>query len=315
MEKNDQKIKKKLISVVIPSYNDGSSAAKFALELRDYSKAQKKRLEIIIIDDGSDEHEFYHLINQLKDVENISVFRLKRNFGQQVALCLGLKLARGDLVITVDGDGQYKTDAVAKIAEIDCPKFCLISGVRLNRQDNLISRYTSNIGAFFILRILKLNIKDFGSIKGFSRELVDQILANQYSSPDVYATALSLKPNLIDVEVNHHQRSYGHSRWSLIKRLKMYFDLYLRCSADSFGILFKIGIFLVLASPVSTVLLLIYKVLFGHGDSVFSIISFGAIFFLTGLQFLIWSLIASMFSKLERKQNICPSEYLSDQVN
>ena len=75
--------------------------------------------------------------------------------------------------------------------------FCLISGIRKARKDSYFGKITSKVGGMFIRKLLKLDIKDFGSIKGFTRPLVDAILANQTSTPDVFGTALSLAPQVL----------------------------------------------------------------------------------------------------------------------
>ena len=76
---------------------------------------------------------------------------------------------------------------------------------------------STSVGGMFIRKLLKLDIKDFGSIKGFTRPLVDAILANQTSTPDVFGTALSLAPQVIETNVNHHPRPEGVSKWTLQK--------------------------------------------------------------------------------------------------
>ena len=297
--------KKVNISVVIPNYNDSKQALALSEELSLTLNARENlSFEIVIVDDGSDTKELELIKKYPGRINEIKIVQLRRNFGQQVALLIGLSVSRGQFVVTVDGDGQYKADAVLALFDTKSNGFCLTSGVRKARKDNFFGKITSKVGGTFIRKLLKLNINDFGSIKGFTRPLVDAILANQRSTPDVYGTALSLAPQIIETNVNHYPRSEGISKWTFTKRMKMYFDLYLKCSDDNFGILFKFGGLLFLLSPVFTMTIFLYKFLFDHGDSVFSIASFGAIFFLTGLQLMMWSLSASMFRKMETVKEV-----------
>ena len=293
------------ISVVIPNYNDSEQALVLAEEVSLALHSRKNvPFEIVIVDDGSDLKNLELLKKHSRRMNEIKIVQLRKNFGQQVALLIGLSISKGKFVVTVDGDGQYKADAVLALFDIQSKGFCLISGIRKARKDSYFGKITSKVGGMFIRKLLKLDIKDFGSIKGFTRPLVDAILANQTSTPDVFGTALFLAPQVIETNVNHHPRSEGVSKWTFAKRMKMYFDLYLKCSDDNFGILFKFGGLLFLLSPAFTLTIFLYKFVFGHGDSVFSIASFGAIFFLTGLQLMMWSLSASMFRKMETAREV-----------
>lgn len=286
-------------SIVIPCFNDQEPTVKFVNSLvQGFIEKKQASYQIIIVDDGSTEGGYLYLEKSLKKFENVNIVRLKRNFGQQIALYVGLTFTSGEVVVTVDGDGQYRSDSVFAMLAAVTENYQLVSGIRENRKDNLVGILTSKVGSLFIRKFLGIAIVDFGSIKAFSKKLVIDIVNARKSDPDVYGSALVLQPQITEIYVKHHTRTKGSSRWSLSKRLKMYFDLYMRTPTDDFGLLFHFGLFIVTISILATCYIIFHKYAFGHGDSVFSILSLGAIFFLAGFQFIVWAFISILFRRL-----------------
>ena len=131
--------KKVNISVVIPNYNDSKQALALSEELSLTLNARENlSFEIVIVDDGSDTKELELIKKYPGRINEIKIGQLRRNVGQQVALLIGLSVSRGQFVVTVDGDGQYKADAVLALFDTKSNGFCLTSGVRKARKDNFL---------------------------------------------------------------------------------------------------------------------------------------------------------------------------------
>ena len=112
------------ISVVIPNYNDSEQALVLAEEVSLALHSRKNvPFEIVIVDDGSDLKNLELLKKHSRRMNEIKIVQLRKNFGQQVALLIGLSISKGKFVVTVDGDGQYKADAVLALFDIESKGF------------------------------------------------------------------------------------------------------------------------------------------------------------------------------------------------
>lgn len=295
--------KQQEVSLIIPNKDDFEALSFFLDEvLNVLSESDFKQFEIIIIDDGSKKTEKEKLKSLLKRSADIRIFFLAKNFGQQVALYYGLKAAKFDAVITIDGDGQYPASVIPKLASSIFEGYHLVSGVRTKRADNLFQVFFSWIGCNLIKVLMNTKMRDFGSCKGFSRPLVNKIVKFQFGAPDVYPAAIFWNPLLKEIDFEHRPRQIGHSRWTFTKRLKLFFDIYIKYGEDRFGLIFKIGLFLICGSLFGLALLTSYKLIFGHQSSFFLIFTLFGINASIGLQFILWNLFLSALRQQSRKE-------------
>src|SRR3989338_9277513 len=166
-----------LLSLIIPSYNDRDIIHPFYDAIDAVLKGQTRYdWEIIYIDDGSTDGSVNILKQLASQHSEVSFIELARNFGQQKACFTGLKHVHGDVVILLDGDYQYNPSCLQPLADKVMEGFDIVSGIRISRKDPLQMRLTSWIGQYFIRRILKISVGDFGSVKALSRFLVQQML-------------------------------------------------------------------------------------------------------------------------------------------
>lgn len=203
-------------SIVIPIYNEVGNIQGLIEEIENAMAPFNNSWELIFVDDGSKDGTKELLFSLRKD--HIRSIHLKKNCGQTSALDAGFKKARGDCIITLDGDGQNDpNDIPLLIREM---KTCdLISGKRKKREDSvlkrIISRYANSIRQAFLqdqtsdtgcsLKIMRrdklLTIKLY---KGMHRFLPALFQIEGYSTKEV--------------EVNHRPRRYGKSKYSLFSR-------------------------------------------------------------------------------------------------
>ena len=147
--------------------NDAESLVPFLQEIADVFINQKDYVyELIVVDDGSTDNSVEKILEYSKSSPNIKLIELSRNFGQQIALYVGLTQSKGQIMVTVDGDG-HPPECIIKLADAIRDGYEMASGNRKNRQDDIFGRITSKIGAYLIKRVLDQTITDFGSIKAF----------------------------------------------------------------------------------------------------------------------------------------------------
>ena len=299
------------LSIIVPNYNDKDSVTLFLAEIATAMQARPDyAYEILVVDDGSTDGSPDALRPVLAGMNAARLIALFRNFGQQTALHVGLSEAKGAILITIDGDGQYPAETIPLLADAIREGYDMASGIRAQRLDTLKDKLTSKVGGYFIKRLLGFEIEDFGSVKAFSRGLAERVIAAPMGYADVYPAALSWRPRLKEIAIPHRAREIGESKWSLTKRIKLYFDLYFKYADDRFGLIFKSGIFLMLNAMLWTGVGLMFKLLLGHQDSVFLFLAVGAIFFVLGMQFVLWSFTASALKQIMRGGTVKPQEMI-----
>lgn len=252
------------LSVIIASYNDKDIIqSHFSALLKVLGSQSQYDWEIIYVDDGSTDGSVEVLKSLVSANPNVTLIELARNFGQQKAFFAGIKLSRGDIVITLDGDYQYEPRCLIDLADKVKGGFDLVSGIRTQRHDPLWPRLSSRIGRFFVQRVLRYPVKDFGSVKAYSRFLADKIVRYDNYCIMPHGTAFALTNRIAEVEVMHRPRPVGRSKWTFTKRLHMYFDLFLAYSSYETSSLIKCGGFSILLG-VSTLTVLLYLFLVHH---------------------------------------------------
>lgn len=301
---------KPLISVVIPSYNDESIIIPFYKAIVSTLESQNEYdFELIYVDDGSSDGSQETLAKLAEQEPRVTFVELFRNFGQQRALFAGLSIARGDYIVTIDGDYQYPPEVILQLISAMGNQYEMASGIRVNRKDKFLDVLLSKIGNNIIRKILHVKIQDFGSVKAFSRLLVDRILTMKHYFSDVYPAALSLHPSLIEVNVLHKPRPVGHSHWNFWMRLKIYLDLYVSYEDDQFQFLFRFGLLMSIGGFLFWVFMTLYKFLLSHEATFTEISVLCFIISMFGLNFTAWSLALSFMSRVY-KQNIHSDPYI-----
>src|ERR1700733_13059842 len=166
-----------MLSVVIPIHNEESSIVSLNDRLTEMLDSLAQPYEIIFVDDGSTDRSF-KVIADLPDTDaRVKVVRLRRNFGQAAALCAGFHEARGEVVISLDGDLQHDpSDIPALLAKIE-EGYDIASGWRKHRVDNSLTRkFPSRVANWLMAKASGMELHDFGTtFKAYRAEILKDI--------------------------------------------------------------------------------------------------------------------------------------------
>src|SRR5918999_1582897 len=151
------------LSVVIPVYNEEESVEPLIQEINTAVKPLRKHYEIVVVDDGSGDCTFPVLARLHQREPHLRVVRLKRNFGQTAAMAAGLAEARGEVIVTMDGDAQNDPgDIPALLARLEEGND-LVAGWRFNRRDPFLSkRLPSVVANRLISWTTRVKLHDYG---------------------------------------------------------------------------------------------------------------------------------------------------------
>ena len=219
------------ISVVIPIYNEEGNIINLIDEL--IPIVDKIGGEIIIVDDNSDDAS-RDLILKKKNNVNIEILLLQhaKQYGQSAGLLTGIKAAKNDLIVTLDGDGQNDPKDITSMLKVwednNENSYLLVIGHRRNRQDNWSRRYASLMAKRFRKFILKDSTPDSGcGIKVFSRNLFLSLPYFDHIHRFLPALTRRHGGSVISHIVSHRNRSSGVSKYSNWQRFRVgLIDLY-----------------------------------------------------------------------------------------
>lgn len=240
----------RLLSIVVPSYNDAPIIRSFhSAIVAEMEKQDRWRWELVYVDDGSIDESPEILAELARADSRVGALLLLHNFGQQRALFAGLEHARGDVVVIIDGDYQYEPSAILAMADALAPDVDMVSGIRVDRRDPGRDRFFSAIGNWLLGRILDSRLTDYGSTKAFSRALVGRILAMRHHFSDVLPAALSTRPRVAETAVPHRPRPSGRSHWNVWMRAMLLLDTYVLYGHQRMNSGIKFGALLALSAP------------------------------------------------------------------
>ena len=219
------------ISVVIPIYNEEGNIINLIDEL--IPIVDKIGGEIIIVDDNSNDAS-RDLILKKKNNVNIEILLLQhaKQYGQSAGLLTGIKAAKNDLIVTLDGDGQNDPKDITSMLKVwednNENSYLLVIGHRQNRQDNWSRRYASLMAKRFRKLILKDSTPDSGcGIKVFSRNLFLSLPYFDHIHRFLPALTRRHGGSVISHIVSHRNRSSGVSKYSNWQRFRVgLIDLY-----------------------------------------------------------------------------------------
>jgi len=212
------------LSVVVPVKNEVENVAPLAREIA-VAIAREPASEIIFVDDGSDDGTAEALAPLKEELPNLRIIQHARNAGQSRGIRTGVRAARADIIVTLDGDGQNDPKDIAKLLSVlrtdaDAGHLGLVSGVRAKRKDTLSRRLASRLGNAIRSRILQDGAVDTGcGLKVFRR---DAFLALPYfDNIHRYLITLMIREGyrVRFVEVSHRPRHGGRSKYTNFNRL------------------------------------------------------------------------------------------------
>lgn len=214
-----------LLSIVIPMYNEEDNAKPLtekideALDGYDY--------EIIYVDDFSTDNTKKNII--ALNNPRVALIELRKNYGQSLALAAGIDYAKGEYIITLDGDLQNDpSDIPSMLEKAKSEDWDVVTGIRAKRKDNIIRTLPSKIANFLIRRATKLDLKDQGcALKVFQKDIAKDL--NLYGEMHRFINLLAHLngAKIAQVPVKHHARQFGVSKYGLGRTVKVINDIVL----------------------------------------------------------------------------------------
>jgi undecaprenyl-phosphate 4-deoxy-4-formamido-L-arabinose transferase len=209
------------VSIVVTVYNEAGSVEELYRRSVAALEPGPRTFELIFVDDGSTDGTFAALERLHAGDPRVRAVRFKRNFGQHPAMHAGLSRARGDIVVTMDGDLQNEPEDIPRLVEAVEAGNEVASGRRLARKDPLGRALPSRVINGMLRRFTGVEITDFGcAFNAYRRGAVEPMLGSIGKQKFTKALVLSGGASVVEVDVAHALR-HGPSRYSPLRLTRM----------------------------------------------------------------------------------------------
>ncbi|MCD6512762.1 MAG: glycosyltransferase family 2 protein [Thermoplasmata archaeon] len=213
-----------MISIIVPVFNEEENIFPLYQEIKD--AMGKEEYEIIFIDDGSTDST-YEKIKEIHDEDRrVKCIKFTRNFGKTAALMAGFEEAKGDSIITMDGDLQNDPSDIPSMIKM-LEEYDAVNGWRYSRKDPFISKkLPSRISNIISRWATGLKLHDFNcGLKAYRKEVIRNL--ELFGEMHRYIPAIiAWKGYKVgEMKVKHRPRKYGKSKYGVIRLFRGLFDL------------------------------------------------------------------------------------------
>ena len=232
------------ISIVVPVYNEESLVEELVSRLKSVCDGLNRSYEIVIVDDGSDDGSFEKLKRIKETDEALRLIRLTRNFGQQSAVLAGFRMSQGDIVVQLDSDLQNPPEEIPKLLTALTDDIDLVTTVHKKRQDGLLrvigSKFLRGFGQMLFGESVKLNLSSFRAMR---RSVIDKIETCRDRSRYMAVLMSWMGLPSVEIEVEHHARKKGETKYSFLTLFKLSWDLVTGYSSFPLRLVTYMGLF------------------------------------------------------------------------
>ena len=215
------------LSIIVPVFNEEASIVPLYVRLTQVLTGLDQPYEIIFVDDGSKDTTPQVLDQIYESDSRIKIVSLRRNFGQTAALKAGFDVARGEIVISMDGDLQHDPeeipDFIAKLAD----GYDIVSGWRTQRRDRwLTRRLPSRTANWMMAKLSGVPLHDFGTtFMAYRREIIQNVQLYGDLHRFIPALAAWSGARIAEVPINNPPRRTGNSNYGFLRTFHVILDL------------------------------------------------------------------------------------------
>lgn len=217
-----------LVSIVLPVYNESHSLHELlARIIQICSKLYAYTFEIIIVDDGSTDDTLTIAKENVKNIANLKVVELRKNYGQTAALQAGIDTAQGEVIVSMDADLQHFPEEIPIFLEKINEGNDVVCGWRKERKEGAIRRWPSRIANYLLRKVSGLEIRDIGTTyRAYRAEVIKDVLllGENHRFVPIYARAAGAKIDQVVIE--NIERPFGKSNYGISRTLNVFLDLF-----------------------------------------------------------------------------------------
>jgi len=216
------------LTIVVPVFNEAESLPALCQKLDEVLSGLTLVSEILFVDDGSTDDTFDVITRLAHQYDpRVRAVRFRRNYRKAAALAAGFQEARGEIIVTMDGDLQDDPEEIPNLLKALEDKD-LVSGWKKERKDPLSKRLPSKLFNLVTSIVSGVRLHDFNcGLKAYRREVAEDSLPYLYGELYRYLPAIAHWSGyrVSELPVRHYPRQYGHSKFGSKRLLHGLLDL------------------------------------------------------------------------------------------
>src|SRR6266699_1164202 len=214
-------------SVVIHLFNEQDNVRPLYSRVIQAMREVSDNYEIVFVDDGSRDQTLKMLSEICEEDARVIVIRLRKNFGQTAALKAGFDFARGEVIISMDGDLQHDPAEIPAFVEKLNEGYDVVSGWRRERRDAWLTRQLpSRTANWMLARLCRVDLHDFGTtFKAYRREVIKDLQLYGELHRFIPALASWSGASIAEIPIKNLSRGSGKSNYGLSRTLTVVLDL------------------------------------------------------------------------------------------
>ncbi len=216
------------LSVVVPLYNEEENVEPTYAAVVEALEPAFASFELVFVDDGSRDDTLPRARAIAESDPRVRVIKFQRNYGQTAAMAAGIAHARGEVLVTIDGDLQNDPADIPHLVQtLHAGGYDLVAGIRRRRQDKWLTRkLPSLIANRLIARVTGIPIKDNGcTLKAYRADVIKRVPLYSEMHRFIPAMASLAGARIAQIEVNHRARQFGQSKYGLSRTFRVLLDL------------------------------------------------------------------------------------------
>jgi len=304
------------ISIVIPCYGSENTIEKVVGEIIDTVNNHGDQYEIILVNDYSPDLVWEKVLNLCENDSNIRGIHLAKNSGQHAALMAGYSYCTGEVVVSVDDDGQIPVNEMyLLIQKIIQDNLDVVYGTYENKKHNSFRNWGSRVNAFMtevlINKPKSIQVTSFFAARKY---IIDEIVKYKNPYPYVIGLVLRTTKKIGNISVNHRERQDGKSGYTIKKLLSLWMNGFTAFSVKPLRIATFLGFGVAIAGFTYGLVLIIRKLLgltvvLGYSSLMATML------FIGGLIMIILGLIGEYIGRIYISINNSPQYVIRETIN
>ena len=215
-----------MLSVVVPVFNEQESLRELHSELSVVAQSNNLDIEYIFVDDGSDDGSWQIITDLAQEDSKLRGVRLRRNFGKAAALTAGMREAKGQNIVMMDADLQDDPAEIPRLLAKQAEAFDVVNGWKIKRLDPWHKVYPSRVFNWLASTLTGVKLHDHNcGLKLFPADVAREVRLNGELHRFIPILANARGFSVAELEVNHRERRFGHSKYGVRRFLRGLLDL------------------------------------------------------------------------------------------
>ena len=273
---------KRKISIVIPCYNSEHTILKVLHELEEVLKEEV--YEVVLVNDSSKDDTWNVIKTLASQQNNIVAVDFARNFGQHAALMAGFARVSGDIVVTMDDDGQAPIDSLLDLVDSINDETDVVFGEYIHKIQKRIYR---RLGSWLDTKMCEILLNKqknlyLSTFMAAKRYVIDECLKYDGSYPYIAGLVLRTTDKIVNIPVEQRNRIEGDTGYSFRKLVALWMNGFTTFSVKPLRIASVVGFATAIIGFIYGIILIIRKIVnpdivVGYSSIVCSILFVGGI--------------------------------------